>query len=267
MRLALVFAGLLAPGLGWSLRAPQVMTYAQRGTTRLQLDYYRPPSGPALPLIVVFHGGGWVSGSRSDMSAVCVALSKAGYAVASVSYRLAPKDLWPAQIEDARAAVRYLRANAERLRLKPDRIAALGFSAGGHLSSWLGVSGKPEERVQAVVSIAGIHDLAMPLTKEGESYRIVQRLLGPNDPKGRSAASPISKVDAKSAPHYFIQGEADPLVPVSQSKAMLAKLQAMQVPAQLELVPKMAHGIDLSKPEQKAALARAVSFLRKQRIR
>lgn len=267
MRRALVLAAFLVPVVGWPLRAPQVFTYTQRGTTRLQLDYYRPPRGPALPLIVVFHGGGWVSGNRSDMSAVCVALSKEGYAVASVSYRFAPKDLWPAQLEDARAAVRYLRANAERLRLKPDKVAALGFSAGGHLSSWLGVSGRPEERVQAVVSIAGIHDLAAPLTKEGEAYRIVQKLLGPNDPKGRPAASPITKVDAKSAPHYFIQGGADPLVPPAQSKAMLAKLQARKVPAQFELVPKMVHGIDLTKAEQKAALARAVSFVRKHGVR
>src|SRR5262249_22409445 len=146
----------------------------------LQLDLAMPKDGDGpFPAVVCIHGGGWRGGSRQDLTrsipplggrSLIEYLAGRGYVAATVSYRLAPKDKFPAQIEDCKAAVRWLRANAKKYKINPERFGAVGFSAGGHLVSLLGTSdkddalegngGNPEQssRVQAVVNFFGPTD-------------------------------------------------------------------------------------------------------------
>src|SRR5262249_59047966 len=123
---------------------------------------HRGGDGP-VPVVVGLHGGGWRMGKRQDLAKLTELLAAQGFAAARVSYRLAPQHQFPAQIEDCKAAVRWLRANAKKYKLNPDRVGAVGFSAGAHLACLLGTAdqsaglegngGNPEQssRVQAVV--------------------------------------------------------------------------------------------------------------------
>ena len=108
----------------------------------LTLDLSRPKSTEGLsPSVVCIHGGGWAKGNKAPWDAFCRTLARHGYTAVSVSYRLAPKYRFPAQLDDARAAVRWLRENADRLKVDPKRIGTIGDSAGGHLAMMLGTTG------------------------------------------------------------------------------------------------------------------------------
>ena len=234
--------------------------YAHHPTGDLKLDIVRPnPQSNLHRAILLIHGGGWVGGNRKEMLEIGNYLADKGFLIASVDYRLAPKDPWPAQLEDVQAAVRYIRAHAKELDIVADEIGASGVSAGGHLSAFLGSVdqvGAVSSRVQAVCSISGIHDLNMPLTQAGETYRIVQRLIGETtkiDKPGRYKASPINFFDQHTAPTLFIQGKVDPLVPSTQTEEAEVKLKGLGVPTQAIYVDHMGHGIDpINAPEAKA---------------
>src|SRR5579863_4756005 len=116
--------------------------YARVDNQGLELDLARPkdPTGKT-PAILCIHGGGFRAGKREGWDARCRLLAEHGYAAATVTYRLAPKSPFPAAVEDVKAAVRWLRANAEKYALDPDRIGVVGDSAGGHLAQFLGVTG------------------------------------------------------------------------------------------------------------------------------
>jgi len=139
----------------------------------LKLDLASPKGlDHAVPAIVVIHGGGWMAGKRQDMTSFAKEAAAHGYVAATISYRFAPKHRFPAQIEDSKCAVRYLRAHAKELNIDPKRIGAMGVSAGAHLAMMLGAmdsadamegdGGNPEQpsKVQAVVSFVGPVNLA-----------------------------------------------------------------------------------------------------------
>ena len=146
--------------------------YAQPDGEELRLDVAWPAKATApAPGVVVLHGGGWTMGDRKSLDGLIRKFAAAGRPAATVSYRFAPKHPWPAQIEDAKAAVRFLRRNAAKYGMDPERMGAIGFSAGAHLAMMLGVTGPadglegspaaddPSSRVQAVVSWFGPTDL------------------------------------------------------------------------------------------------------------
>ncbi len=233
------------------------ITYCTAGGVALKLDVYYPPStgGPA-PGVVYVHGGGWTSGDKTEGASMraLVDLSARGFLVFSVDYRLAPRYPFPAQIQDVKCAVRYLRANAARYGLDPDHLAAWGNSAGGHLVSLLGTAG-PEagwdagpyryqsSRVQAVVDMFGPVDLTRDFVGEA-SARIGQQVFGAltaGDPV-LSAASPVSYITPDDPPFLILHGAIDPLVPVSQSQAFHEQLVAAGVPASLVVVENAGHG-------------------------
>src|SRR4051812_34937100 len=167
--------------------APLVITrdvaYAAPAGEPLKLDFVAPAGPGPHPCVVLLHGGAWKTGSRKDLSTVRMdvgtpgkslaeVLAAKGFATASVGYRLAPKHKFPAQIEDAKTAVRFLRANAAKFHIDPDRIGAMGFSAGGHIAALLGTADKsagfegdlyPEQssRVSCVVDFFGPTDLML----------------------------------------------------------------------------------------------------------
>ena len=222
----------------------------------LVLDLYLPSTPPPHPLIVWVHGGGWRSGDE-DLARNHPArqLVSRGYALASVEYRLSGEAVFPAQIQDCRAAIRWLRAHAPALGLDPSRFAAWGGSAGGHLVSLLGTAGEVEEfddprqgnaglpaRVQAVVDWYGPSDLTYPAGAPGDEGQ-VGRLLGCSDCPDRARwASPVTHVDRTDPPFLIQHGTADPVVPPLQSELLHSALLAAGGTSTYDLFAGAGHG-------------------------
>jgi acetyl esterase/lipase/cyclophilin family peptidyl-prolyl cis-trans isomerase/catechol 2,3-dioxygenase-like lactoylglutathione lyase family enzyme len=235
--------------------------YVTGGHARQTLDLYRPKAGRDLPLIINIHGGAFRMGGKQD--GVPVDFLSLGYAVASIGYRLSGDAVWPAQIEDCKAAVRWLRANARTYGLDPGRFAAWGASAGGHLASMLGTAGWVKEyevgenlnvssRVQAVVDYFGptdflqmdahrlpngqVHDAAGSPESELVGGAIQEN-------KDRVArANPITYVTKDAPPFLICHGDADPLVPHHQSVLLESALRQAGVPVTFYTVKGGGHG-------------------------
>jgi acetyl esterase/lipase len=271
-RLALVawltLAG-LAPVRAQDVPIQKDIVYGKAGGVELKLDLARPAKGDGpFPLVVCLHGGAWQLGQRSDQHARLRLLADHGYVAASVGYRLAPKHRFPAQVEDAKCAVRFLRAHARDFKIDPNRVAAAGDSAGGHLALLLGLmdakdglegnggsAGQPS-KVQAVVNYFGPTDLrTWSATPQGEailkavvhgkdSNALLKDFVGTADRKAAvvAKASPITYVDAKDPPVLTFQGTADPLVPAEQAKALHEALKKAGVVEKLVLLEGAGHG-------------------------
>jgi acetyl esterase/lipase len=232
--------------------------FATAGDTPLRLDLAMPngKEGP-FPAIVCIHGGGWVGGDRRQMAMTIGVLAARGYVAVSPDYRLAPGGRFPAAVEDCKAAVRWLRAHARAYKVDPNRIGVMGLSAGAHLACMLGVTdkadgmegtgGNPEEssRVQAVVSFFGPTDLTRPdFRKDAQEENLVPLLGGTlaEKPEAYRRASPIRYVTEKAPPFLFLHGSEDRVVPLEQSRAMVARLRQAGVTARLEVVEGEGHG-------------------------
>jgi acetyl esterase/lipase len=221
----------------------------------LTLDLYRPEEvSGSLPVIIWIHGGGWRRGRKEKCPAV--ALVQDGFAVASIDYRLTSTAPFPAQIEDCKAAVRWLRANASTYHLDPDRVGVWGHSAGGHLAALLGTSGGVPElegtgdnmqyssQVQAVCDSAGPADLlAMTNLGPKRTFAIEGLLGGPleKDKAKAIAASPIHYVSKDDPPFLIVHGEADRVVPAEQSQRFYEELRKAGVNATLKILPQVGH--------------------------
>lgn len=224
------------------------LAYGPHGRHRLDL-YLRPGPGPH-PLIVFIHGGGHVVGDKSSfgLQLILPFVSRAGYSVASINYRLAPAHRHPAQVEDARTAVRWLRANAARFRIDPDRVAVSGASAGGHIATFLAFTpcaGDPAGdavarqscRPVTVVNFFGTTDL------RARRDPFIDALLGRRAaPEAKAAASPITLVTPDDPPTLSLHGTADRLVPYRQSVALHETLSAAGVANRLITVEGGGHG-------------------------
>jgi acetyl esterase/lipase len=242
-------------GVEWT---PDV-TYATVEGEALKLNLARPKEpgagAAARPLILVIHGGGWAAGDRKSHDAQTWEFVRRGYVSATVSYRFAPKHPFPAQVRDVKAAVRYLRANAERYGIDPRRIGAVGFSAGGHLSMMLGTMDKADglddsggnetesSKVQAVVSFFGPADFTAEFPDRTKP--ILEKFLGglpAAKPDAARAASPVTYVNAGDAPMLLFQGTKDALVPHEQATRMADALTRAGVPGRVELLLGANHG-------------------------
>ena len=227
------------------------------GDVDLHLDIAYPENADhALPCIVVIHGGGWRGGNYKVHDEQILTLAKAGFVSATIQYRLVPSARWPAQIEDVKCGVRYLRANAEKYHIDRERLGAVGFSAGAHLSMLLGTmdkqdglegsGGNPDQssKVQAVVAFFGPTDLAakdFPANVNGMIYDFLGGL--PDEkPENFKAASPATYVDKTDAPTLIYHGTKDVLVPYNQAFLMTDKLTAAGVPGRVEMLLGANHG-------------------------
>ena len=236
------------------------VVYCTTGGVALTMDIYRSSQssdGP-VPAVLFVHGGGWEKGNASlDGVNALIArqLNQRGMIVAAVNYRLAPQYAWPAQIDDVKCAVRYLRANAERYGINPSEIGAWGGSAGGHLVSMLGTAGpnagfdsgqyaEQSSSVQAVVDMFGPSDL----TAGGwgpYATSVVQQVFGvtPGQDNGVLAkASPVTYIQPNEPPFLIFQGVNDAVVPPSQSQELATRLQAAGDSATLVMVENAGHG-------------------------
>ena len=233
------------------------VTFSTVGEQELQLDLYRPKKASGtLPVVVWVHGGGWKNGSKDRCPAAWLAAH--GFAVASINYRLTHEAQWPAQIDDCRAAVRWLRENAKTLNLNPDRIGAWGSSAGGHLVALLGTLDPPDSegtssQVQAVCDWFGPTDLlTMPPNTISETRTeadIAQsngaKLLGAtvrDVPALAKQASALYQVSADDPPFLIMHGEKDPGVPLSQSHRLHEKLLTAGTQSELKVIANAGHG-------------------------
>lgn len=256
--------------------------YAKAGGKQLLMDLYLPKTKEApVPVLLWVFGGGWISGNRVDG---CPALGFVpyGYAVASIDYRLLPDHIYPAQIEDCKAAVRWLRANAKTYRLDADHIGAVGPSAGGHLVALLGTTsdvkalegtgGNPQysSRVQAVVDYFGPTDFMQtdPSGKTSVSdagRKLTEQLVGGPFAEHMDVVrltNPINFITQDDAPFFIIHGDQDTVVPLAQSELLHAKLQEAGVESTLFIAKGEKHGIQ--SPEISAQISKAIiDFLQK----
>lgn len=226
------------------------VVYGDAGARPLKLDLVLPdaPSERPRPLVVFVHGGGWRNGDKSGgVGRVLPLVATGHYAGASVGYRLSGEATWPAQIHDCKAAIRWLRANAQRYQIDPERIGVWGSSAGGHLVNMLGTSGdvrdlegrcgSPQEssRVQCVVSFCGPTNFLAPQRFEGgRTPSAVDLLLGGDAAQRRELArqaSPITHVSPDDPPFLLVHGTADNTVPFEQAEMFYEALQQQGVEA------------------------------------
>ena len=255
-----------------ALKVERDVVYATVDNEKLLLDLARPTTPGPHPCVVCLHGGAWKFGNKKDLSRVgrndltevaiaarvslIESLAAQGYVAVSVGYRLAPKAKFPAQIEDAKTAVRFLRANAAKFGLDPTRVAALGFSAGGHLAALLGTTDKdagfdgplyPEQSsaVQCVVDFFGPTDLTLYAEAEGIEKAYMVPLLGTRygaKPEVYRKASPLEHVSKSAPPFLILHGTADFIVPVIHSERLHKKLLDAGVKSELRTVPGEGHG-------------------------
>lgn len=250
------------------VRLEKDLPYAGTRNPRQTLDLLLPKSatgaGKPLPVVVYIHGGAFRSGNKTMGYGPLGPLVGSGeYAGATINYRLSGEATWPAQIHDVKAAIRWIRANAAKYGLDPDRIAVMGPSAGGHLAAMLGTSGGVAElegrigpntgtssRVRCVVDLFGPSEfLAMNdhhsridhnAPESPESLLIGGAL--PQHKEAARAASPISYVSRDDPPFLIIHGTDDPLVPLNQSERLADALKAAGVPCAFYRVLGGGHG-------------------------
>jgi len=248
------------------------IVYANLPDQDLMLNLARPKDATnPLPCIVVIHGGAWRGGHRNLHNDLTWKFAQRGYVSATVSYRFCPKSPFPAQVQDVKAAVRFLRANAQKYNIDPDRIGAVGFSAGAHLSMILGVMDKADglddsgpnpdqsSKVNAVVSFFGPTDFTAEFPPP--SVPLVRDFLGgtpAEKPEAHKLASPVTYVSPGDAPMLLFQGTKDPLVPWQQAVSMLEALTKAGVPGRVELLPGASHG--WGQPELNRTLLATYAF-------
>ncbi len=251
--------------------------YASVGTRQMHLDLYLPKSGTGpFPASVYIHGGGWSAGNRTAFQRQAAYMATKGYVGACVEYRLSGEATYPAALYDSKAAVRWLRANAAKYNIDPNRIAAAGGSAGGHLVALLGTTidlpaYEGDEGVTGVssrVAAVAAFNPAVDLVEFGkrlpaDTEDSVAKFLGGSyqeKPQLWKDASPTYQVSARSVPFLFLHGDADTTVPYHQSCDMMEKLKAAGVRAELFTAPGAKHAFFNNPPWFEPSLKRMEEF-------
>ena len=251
------------------------LTYGNVAQRELKLDLAMPAMGAGpFPAVIFVHGEGWRAGNRQQMNHFIEGVASLGYIGATIEYRLVPAARFPAQVEDMKAAVRWLRANADRYRIRADRIGVVGFSAGGYLASMLGVTGPSDglegdggnaqvsSAVQAVVSFFGPTDFSTRDWPSALETEVIVPFLGgsfADRPDVYARASPINYASGRAPPFLFFHGTNDELVPVDQSRRLAGKLKHHGVPSRLVELQGEAHGF--SDATNQKAMQQMLDFL------
>ena len=232
------------------LRIERNLTYARYGDREMHLDLYRPArvSRALLPTVIVMRGGGFQHGDSQGFAFIAASLAQAGFAAACIQYRTTAVAGFPAPIQDAKAAVRWVRANAAAYRLDPDAIGAIGGSAGGYLAALLATTGGVADfegngghagessRIGAAVAMATAADFVDLAPYPREARDALETFIGaPLErlTEARRAASPVSYVTQASAPLLLIHSDADPSVPYAQARLLQQRYAAAGADAEL----------------------------------
>ncbi len=234
------------------------LTYSNVGGG-VQLDIVRPAasSSEPRPAVLLIHGGGFRGGNRQSYLPTAIKLAQRGYVAATASYRLSPRNQFPAAVEDVKAAVRYLRANASKYNIDPNHIGTMGGSAGGTLVLFLGLTADVPEfegtgpnrefssRVQCVVDDYGATDFTQSYQKSVDAAEVLPMFLGGHLDSNRAIhqkASPLNWVTPNAAPVLAIHGTADPYVAYEQSLWLGERMIAAGAQFELESIPGAGHG-------------------------
>ena len=238
------------------------LSYAKRDGVELFADIYMPPGEGPNPGVLMVHGGAWAAGSKWNVLFHANQLAQHGYTVAAIDYRLAPKHKFPAQLEDCRAALDWMRANADKYRIDKSRIGAYGYSAGGHLVSLLAVTDRkkrPEGAGRLKAVVAGGAPCSFDwIDRESRSLAYFLGASRAENPMVYQDASPLTFVSPKAPPFFFFHGERDRLVPMSSSDALHQLLKKSGVDSSFHVVPKQGH---LPAYFDQKARTKAIKFL------
>jgi acetyl esterase/lipase len=246
------------------------------GYTPQIVDIYVPATDGPHPLVLYIHGGGWIgghtrhSGALADFPSVLASLAAEGFTVASLEYRLSGEAKYPAQVQDAKAALRFLGDHARQYKIDPSRVGIWGGSAGGHLTALTALSchdtrldplAAKDVCATAAVTWYGVFDFgALAAARVGMADQAAEKLLGctgPCTPAQYAFASPVSYIDAKDPPFLLIHGDEDKTVPVQQSHLAEAAFKAAGVPVRSIYIP----GVDHSFIGATAAQTRSATLL------
>ena len=230
------------------------LEYGNAGGEGLKLDAYVPEGAGPFPVVILVHGGGWNGGDKSGgpkkgyMAPMHEPLEKAGYAWFSINYRLAPKHQYPANIEDVETAIRWVKANAAKYHLDPQRIALSGESAGGHLIQLAAVRATAETRVAAVVPFYGRGTLVDDVQPGGELRANLAQLFGRKTfddvaQKMMREASPLLHIKRGLPPFLLVHGTADQSVPYQQSVDWQARMKELGMTCDLITIKDGVHGM------------------------
>ena len=266
---------MLKEGLG-EVKVEVGVTYADRPSGPLKLDIYRSTQSEnkaenkaeKRPAVVVIHGGSWKSGDRRQLGLYAANLARRGYVAYAIEYRLAPKHPWPAQWEDVRDAVIWVRREAEKQGVDPNRIGAVGYSAGGHLASMLGTIGHKSSNdkhpeLTAKVACVAAGGAPCDFTDMPVDNVFLKYWLGAtrgDNPGVYHAASPLQHVTAASAPIMFYNGTLDLLVRPNSARSLSQSLAKLGIDTAQHLVPGAGH---ITAALDEKALKAAWAFLDK----
>ncbi len=269
----------LSTELPVGVTAQRDLVYARYGTREMHLDLFQPKAKGPFPAVIVVHGGAWITGNHAMENPFAMELARRGYVAATVEYRLSNEAKYPAQVHDLKASVRWLRANAARYHIDPNRIAAVGASAGGHLVALLGATNgmsnfegdggnqKFSSAARSVIDIDGPATFIDPGNIEKEKRGPLDtntRLIGGSYEEKADIwreASPITHVNPRSAPVLFINSSS--YRPFQQREEMSAKLEALGIVSEIVSIPDTPHPFWLFHPWFDSTIEYVDGFLKK----
>lgn len=224
--------------------------YGDAGGEKLLLDASIPDGEGPFPIAILIHGGGWGGGDKAVVHVPPTKpLTDADFTWFSIDYRLAPKHRWPACSDDVRTAIRWVKEHAAEFKGDPDRIALIGYSAGGHLAAYAAATADEDLRPQALVVLAGPTDLVADCERRGEVSPALQALFDHDnklDDEIRAKlrdTSPLTHLTSAMPPTLLIHGTVDESVPYNQSEVFQAKLKELGVPCEFVTIPGGSHRI------------------------
>ena len=228
------------------------VVFGTGGGRELRCDIYRPPAGTTNGIgVLLVHGGGWQNGDRTQLQGYGILLGRKGFLCVASEYRLTGESLWPAQIEDVKAAIRWMRANARELGIDADKLIISGNSAGGHLSlvaagtanmpAFEGTGGNDGVSTAVAATIA----FYPPTSLDRKSWGGLPVLFGEGAPIDTlRSASPLTYAAAGHPPALIIHGNADEIVPAREATEMYDALHAAGVAVELHMYANQPHGFD-----------------------
>lgn len=247
--------------------------YGRVGDRALHLDLYLPKERERPTAAIVFiHGGAWKSGSRDDLALYCIEFAKRGYVTATISYRLSGEAPFPAAVQDAKCALRWVRSNADAHDIDPERIAVSGNSAGGHLALMVGYSedetlegdcGNPDvpSRVKAVVNFYGPTDLTTDFAAaQGVLHEFMDGRTLHEARDDYERGSPIRHLDGNDPPTLTFHGTIDSVVPVAQADLLDARLNELGVEHVYERYDGWPHAMDVARVVNERCVAVMARF-------
>jgi pectinesterase len=224
--------------------------YGEAGGEKLLLDAHVPAGDGKFPVLLIVHGGGWCAGGREDDIVPVLAPAVTNFTWFTIAYRLAPTNRWPACFEDVQTAIRWVKLHAPEFKGDPDRIALIGYSAGGHLVCLAATDAKPDTRVQAVVGFAPPTDITADAERRGsfDKWPAMEKLLGRDSLDAATLnlmreISPSEHVSADLPPFLLVQGSADTTVPYPLTLTFEARLKKNHVPCDFITIVGATHRI------------------------